>query len=83
MSYGSYSYLKRVPGEVIPDVDDPVASLRTSFGKNRMWLAGEHTSEGYTSTVHGAYMSGVAQACALLKSSGKKCTETSSSWWPW
>jgi len=73
MSYGSYSYLRRVPGAVIPNVDDPVAKLRTAFANKRIWLAGEHTSDGYQGTVHGAYLSGMSQACALLKSNGKSC----------
>jgi monoamine oxidase len=73
MSYGAYSYLRLVPGAVLPNVDDPVAKLRTPFAAKRLWLAGEHTSDGYQSTVHGAYLSGMSQACALLQSIGKSC----------
>ncbi len=65
---GSYSYTtpRMDFAKVHKDVGTPVAGGRIRF-------AGEATSLKYPATVHGAYNSGVDQACAVLKDLKKTC----------
>ena len=43
---------------------------------NRLYFAGEHTSANYPATVHGAYLSGLAAASAVLSATAPAPTST-------
>lgn len=68
-SYGSYSYTAKGARSF----STPRRHLSTPVGNKRIFFAGEHTSVAYPATVHGAYETGISQACEVLKALGIKC----------
>ena len=72
-SLGSYS---TNPPRVDSRANYELGGGERAFG-GRLRFAGEATCSLMFATIHGAYVSGLREACALL---GPRCTEST---WPW
>lgn len=70
---GSYSYTAAPLLGLADGFASAHAELAVPLARGTLVFAGEHTSPDYPATVQGAYSSGVAAACAVLKARGRLC----------